>query len=404
MIRSVSTIVCALVLASAVPASAGIAVGKPTFDPAPNQIVTAGAPVNFSVSGSFKPPDPSGSPWITFVWNFGDGSPTRTRRYDGAGVQTDAFQHTFAQGGIYTVTVTGGHGFDFFGFKFSKTKKFQVAVGCPGADAGPKKCAKGTFAPFAGTWRSPTGGAFESTDLLLEQVGTKVIGVATLNLPNREVPVTINGKVSSTVDSGGQDALQVKFKDTIALGAVPLAVKGRLVMSAAASSERAYRTITLTLTQKDGQEIKGSFLLVESGDKTAKLCTTVGAGKRKAKPDDLITFAVAVQNEGIASVPAYFSGWDISVSGGTIEDFAAVERGGIRDGNTPSQVTIDFASLGAGKGQNNARAFAFLFVRPNPGSGLVTLDATTFVRETPPDTLTVVQPPPLRRVCVPIVE
>jgi hypothetical protein len=403
VIRSSCILVCTLVLASAVSASAGIAVGKPTFDPAPNQVVTAGAPVNFSVSGSFKPPDPSGSPWITFVWNFGDGSPTRSRRYDGAGLHTDAFQHTFAQGGIYTVTVTGGHGFDFFGFKFSKTKKFQVAVGCPGADAGPKKCAKGTFAPFAGTWRSPAGGAFDGTDLLLEQVGTKVIGVATIKLPNRDVPVTINGKMSFTVDSGGQDALQVKFKDEIALGIEPLAVKGRLVMSAAESSDRAYRTILLTLTQKDGQEIKGSFFLVESGETTAKLCTALGAGKRKAKPDDLIAFVVAAQNEGVASVPAYFSGWDISVSGGTIEDFA-VERGGIRAGNTPSQMTIDFASLGAGKGQNNARAFAFLLVRPNPGSTLVTLDTTTFVREETPDTLTIVQPPPLRRVCVPIVK
>ena len=120
-------------------------------------------------------------------------------------------------------------------------------------------------------------------------------------------------------------------------------------------------------------------------------------------PDDLIAFVVAAQNEGQASAPAYFAGWQVSVSGGTIEDFA-VERGGVRSGNTPSSMTIDFAALGAGKGQTNARAFAFLFVRPNPGSALVTLDTTTFVDETPTDTLTVVQPPPLRRVCVPIVE
>ncbi len=404
MIRSFSSLVCTMVLASAVPAFAGINVGKPTFDPAPNSIVSAGAPVTFSVTGSFKPPDPSGSPWITFVWNFGDGSPTRTQRYNGAGPQTDAFQHTFAQGGIYTVTVTGGHGFDLFGFKFSKTKTIQVAVGCPGADAGPKKCGKGTFSPFAGAWAARTGSGFESTNMVLVQVGSKVTGAAVLRAGGRDIPVTIDGKVSSTVLPGGDEALQVKFKDSLALGTTPTAVKGRLTMPIPLTSTQAYRTLELKLTSKDGQEIKANFLLIErNGDKTAQLCTAVAGGKRKAKPDDLIAFVVATQNEGVASAPAYFAGLEVSVSGGTIQDFA-VERGGVRSDNTPSRMTIDFGSLGAGKGQNNARAFAFLFVRPNPGSDLVTLDTTTFASDAPGDTLTVIQPPPLRRVCVPIVE
>ena len=57
-----------------------------------------------------------------------------------------------------------------------------------------------------------------------------------------------------------------------------------------------------------------------------------------------------------------------------------------------------------GPNERLARAFAFLFVRPNPNSSLVTLDTTTFADDTPSDNLTVVQPPPLRRVCVPIVQ
>lgn len=401
MIRSSATLVCVLVLACAVPAFAGVSLGKPTFDPAPNPAVNAGAPVQFSVTGSHKSTESGETPWITFVWSFGDGTPIHTQRYDGAGNHTDSVSHTFAQAGIYTVTVTGGHGFDFFGFKFFKTKTIEVAVGCPGADPGPKKCAKGEFTPFEGTWQAPGGTGF--TDLVLSQIGNKVLGTATLQLNGQDYPIVINGKVSSTVLPGDEEALQVKFKDSIAFGAAPTKVKGRLTMSIAPASSQSYRFLALTLTPKEGGDIKATFVLVDHPDKTATLCTSVGGGKRTAHPDDLIAFVVATQNEGKASAPAYFAGWEISVSGGTIEDFA-VERGGVRSGNTPSSMTIDFAALGAGKGQANARAFAFLFVRPNPGSAVVTLDTTTFADPTPSDALTVVQPPPLRRVCVPIVE
>ena len=115
MIRSLATLACILALASAVPAFAGVSIGKPTFDPAPNEIVNAGAPVQFSVTGSHKSTESGETPWITFVWNFGDGTPIRSQRYDGAGNHTDTVSHTFAQAGIYKVTVTGGHGFDLFG-------------------------------------------------------------------------------------------------------------------------------------------------------------------------------------------------------------------------------------------------------------------------------------------------
>lgn len=403
MIRSLSILVCTLVLASAVPAIAGVSVGKPTFDPAPNPNVNAGAPVQFSVSGSQTSAEAGETPWITFVWNFGDGTPTHSQRYDGAGTHTDTVSHTFAQAGIYTVMVTGGHGFDFFGFKFFKTKTIQVAVGCPGADAGPKKCAKGEFTPFEGTWQASNGSGFDGTDMVLTQIGNKVFGTATLRLNEQDYPIAINGKVSSLALDGGGEALQVKFKDSVAFGPTPTKVKGQLVMSVASDSTLSYRIVGLSLTPKGGTKITATFTLVDRADKTATLCTSVGGGKRAASPDDLIAFVIAAQNEGKASAPAYFAGWQVSVSGGTIEDFA-VERGGVRSGNTPSSMTIDFAALGAGKGQTNARAFAFLFVRPNPGSSLVTLDTTTFADATPTDTLTVVQPAPLRRVCVPIVE
>lgn len=403
MIRLLSALVGTLVLASAVPAFAGVSVGKPTFDPAPNQAANAGAPITFSVTGSQKSTEAGETPWITFVWNFGDGTPTRSQRYDGAGNHTDTVSHTFAQAGLYTVTVTGGHGFDFFGFKFFKTKTIQVAVGCPGADPGPKKCAKGEFTPFEGTWHAPNGIGFDGSDMVLSQIDNKVLGTVTLQLNGEDYPIAINGKVSSTVLPGGEEALQVKFKDSIAFGPTPTKLKGRLIMSIASGSEQAYRYLALSLTPKDGGDIKATFTLIDRADKTAPLCTTVGGGKRAASPNDLIAFVIGVQNEGKASAPAYFAGWQVSVSGGTIEDFA-VERGGVRSGNTPSSMTIDFAALGAGKGQTNARAFAFLFVRPNPGSPLVTLDTTTFADATPADALTVVQPAPLRRVCVPIVE
>ena len=403
MIRSLATLACILALASAVPAFAGVSIGKPTFDPAPNEIVNAGAPVQFSVTGSHKSTESGETPWITFVWNFGDGTPIRSQRYDGAGNHTDTVSHTFAQAGIYKVTVTGGHGFDLFGFKFFKTKTIEVAVGCPGADAGPKKCAKGEFTPFEGTWHPPGGSPFEGTDLVLSQIGNKVLGTVALQLSGQDYPIAINGKVSSTVLPGDEEALQVKFKDSIAFGPTPTKVKGRLTMSIASGSEQSYRFLTLTLSFAEQGEIKGTFAMVDRADKTATLCTAVGGGKRKAGPDDLIAFVIGAQNEGKASAPAYFAGWQVSVSGGTIEDFA-VERGGVRSGNTPSSMTIDFATLGAGKGQNNARAFAFLFVRPNPNSSLVTLDTTTFADDTPSDNLTVVEPPPLRRVCVPIVQ
>ena len=301
------------------------------------------------------------------------------------------------------VTVTGGHGFDFFGFRFFKTKTMQVAVGCPGADAGPKKCAKGEFTPFEGTWQATTGSGFDGTDMVLSQIGKKVLGSVTLRLNGEDYPITINGKVSSTVLAGGEQALQVKFKESLAFGPIPTKVKGRLTMAIVPDSTQAYRYVLLTLTPKDGGEIKAPFVLIDRADKTASLCTSVGGGKRAASPDDVIAFVIAAQNEGAASAPAYFAGWEVSVSGGTIEDFA-VERAGVRSGNTPSSMTIDFATLGAGKGQSDARAFAFLFVRPNPGSTIVTVDTTTFAADPPSDTLTVVQPPPLRRVCVPIVK
>src|SRR5690606_11215224 len=70
--------VVALVVA-ATPAAAGISLGSPSVDPEPNVTVVAGLPVKFLATGSFKPPDPSGSPWITFVWNFGDGTTQSTR-------------------------------------------------------------------------------------------------------------------------------------------------------------------------------------------------------------------------------------------------------------------------------------------------------------------------------------
>jgi len=46
----------------------------------------------------------------------------------GNGPQKNEVEHTFQQGGTYTVRCTAYHGFTFFGYKFQSTRQFEIDV------------------------------------------------------------------------------------------------------------------------------------------------------------------------------------------------------------------------------------------------------------------------------------
>lgn len=406
MIRRLALLISFLaVLGPASTVVAGISVGSPSVDPEPNVNVVAGVPVKFLVTGSFEPPDESGSPWITFVWNFGDGTAPVSQRFDGAGAHTHELTHTFAQGGIYDVTVTGGHGFDFFGFRFSKTKKMKVKVECAGSAPSPKKCAKGTFSPFKGAWVPVPNSALSNAILELEHLDNKVVGALSYQGQAGDVTIPIIGKMKHKVGDPlvGPDAevLTVKFKSEPTIGRLVMPI-GNLPI--------AYRDVFVELVnapatlQTGASNFAVEMLLAQRNSETdARLCTTVGAGKKKAKPGDLLFFGVGVQNEGVASLPSGRTLLSVQVTGGTIEQ-ALVDRAETDDGQGPSGRLISVGPLGAGKGQKNAQAEAFVGVRVAQGAKEVAIDVHATDNPTLPDEFGTVKPPPDRRICVPVVE
>lgn len=401
-------------LASADPAiAAGISLGKIVIDPSPSSVVAAGVPVQFTITGSFKPPEKDEEPWIRFVWNFGDGTPVeQSAMLFGAGPQTHTITHTFANGGAFDVTVTGGHGFDFFGFKFFRDKTETVQVACAGADPGPKKCAKGAFGPFAGVWNAEAGGALQGSALTLEQIGDKVLGFLEYDgLRGIKVTLPIEGKMKYAVEND-VESLIVKFKAKHTIETAKGKTKGRLVMRIPEDFVIAYRDVGLELTAAPalaatpGPSNVGSVgyrLKEPSDDTTATLCATIGAGKKIAKPGQLLVFAVDVQNEGAASLPAFRTAMDLLVAGGTLESSPLLDRAELRDTATATSLKLRLAPLGAGKGQKNARAQALFVVRPAPGATQVTVDASVFDADPASDVPFLVAPPPLRRLCVPVV-
>ncbi len=416
MIRTASALVLAAVLGTAASAAAGISIGTPSVDPEPAVKVVAGVPVKLLATGSFKPPDPDGSPWITFVWNFGDGTPTVSKRYDGAGAHTDVVTHTFPQGGLYKVTVTGGHGFDFFGFRFVKTKTIKVRVECAGSAPGPKKCAKGTFNPFVGVWAAELLSELSGAILQLDQLDDVVFGA--LEYQGRdgiEVLLPIKGKPkfkAVELPFGGKvDALVVKFKAAHSVETPNGETKGRLIMPLRGDEPATYRELIVelegapALAPTPGPSNAGGVmtLAVRGDDMQARLCSTVGAGKRKAKPGDLVVFAVDVQNEGVGSLGARQVALDVDVEGGTIEDFA-LERA-VVNASAPKALLTDLDALGAGKGQKHARAQALVAVRVAEGAREVVLDALPFHNlQVDDDPFTSIVDGERRRVCVPVVE
>lgn len=409
MIRRLSPLVVLLalvaVLDSAAPAAAGISLGTPSVDTEPNLKAVAGVPVKFLVTGSFKPPDEDGSPWITFVWNFGDGTPTVSKRFDGEGAHTHELTHTFPQGGLYTVTVTGGHGFAFLGFRFEKKKKIKVQVECAGSAPSPKKCAKGTFSPFKGAWIPIPNSSVTNAVLELEHLDNKVIGAFTYQGQAGNVTIPIVGKMKHKVGDPllgpDKEVLTVKFKSE--------PTTGRLVMPIG-NLDVAYRDVVIELfnappaLQTGSSSIGIEMVLVQRTSETdAKLCTTVGAGKKKAKPGDLLFFGVGVQNEGVASLPSERVILSVQVTGGTIED-TVVDRAEVDADQGPSGRSMFLHSLGAGKGQKNAQAEAFIGVRVAPGAREVAIDVQATDNPTQPDEFGTVMRPPDRRICVPVVE
>lgn len=416
MIRRLSPLFSVLalvaVLGSATSTLAGISVGTPSVDPDPNVNAVAGVPVKFLVTGSFKPPDEDGSPWITFVWNFGDGTAPVSQRFDGEGAHTHELNHTFAQGGLYTVTVTGGHGFDFFGFRFQKTKKIKVQVECAGSAPSPKKCAKGTFSPFKGAWIAIPGGQLTNVILQLEHLDNKVLGALSYQGQEGTVTIPISGKMKHKVGDpllgASTELLIVKFKSEQTVGAETRTTKGRLLMPI--SNAVAYRDLVLELVdapptaESGASNVAVEMVLAQRGSETeAKLCTTVAAGKKKAKPGDLLFFGVGVQNEGVASLPPDRALLSVQVTGGTIEQ-TLVDRAETDDNQGPFGRFVFLGPLGAGKGQKNAQAEAFIGVRVAPGAREVAIDVQANDNPSRPDEFGTVVRPPDRRICVPVVE
>lgn len=286
-----------------------------------------------------------------------------------------------------------------------------MQVGCAGADPGPKKCAKGSFGPFSGLWRAELGGALQGAELTLEQVGNDVLGLLAYDgLRGNKVELPIVGKAKYKVVND-VESLVVSFKAKHVIETAGK-MKGRLVMPIPEDFVIAYRDLGLALTDAPALAATPGpsnvapvgFRLKEPGSETtAKLCATIGAGKKVVKPGQLLTFAIDVQNEGIASLPAFRTSMDILVDGGTIESSALLERAELRETATTKSLPLRLGALGAGKGQKNARAQALFVVRPAPGAKQVTVDASVFDADAGSDVPFLVAPPPLRRLCVPVV-
>src|SRR5205085_5526446 len=91
------------------------------------------------------------------------------------------------------------------------------------------------------------------------------------------------------------------------------------------------------------------YRLKETGSETtAELCATIGAGKKIVKPGQLLSFAIDVQNEGIASLPAFRTAMDVLVDAGTIESSALLERAQLRGAATTTALPLSLGALGAG--------------------------------------------------------
>ena len=117
----------------------------PTVEAGPNQSVNEGVSVSFT--GSFS--DPAGTAdTYTVKWNFGDGSP------EVIGTLTPS--HTYADNGIYTVTLTvtdddGGVGSD--------TLTVTVSNVVPTVEAGPNQSVnEGVSVSFTGSFSDPRYG------------------------------------------------------------------------------------------------------------------------------------------------------------------------------------------------------------------------------------------------------
>jgi hypothetical protein len=394
--------------AAAAHAAGSVGLGKPSVAPVSGTFIEAQSLVQFTIAGRFKPSDPDEEGWIRFVWDFGDGTPpVQSGLLFGSAVQTHVANHSYDQGGIYTVTVTGGHGFGPSGFRYFKSKTFKINVACPGMDPGPKKCAKGTFSPFEGVWSSIPGEGLKDATLTLEQAGKEVLGSLTYRsrLSDALITMPVKGKMKYKILNGIQ-TLRVSFDDSYSVEGTKVKAEGQLFMDISDEEVSAYRSIVLKL--EEGREAPGSvvntFLLQHRDDEnTAALCTAIGAGKRTVKRGGEVAFVVIVANEGLASLPADRARLDIAVEGGTIvQDLSILERSRPREADA-NNLKLNLAALGAGKGQANALSETFFVVRADPDARQISVTTSVFDDPTAHDLPFLLVPPPVRRICVPVI-
>jgi hypothetical protein len=380
-----SALLSGLVFAGAAPpaAHAGVALGKPQAY-AEEGVISAGSPATFKASVKFSPPakghGENEDPWVSFKWNFGDGTPVQGGGYFSSGKGTDSVQHTFANPGTYTVICVAGHGATFFGYKYSATKSIKVTVACAGTDPG-TVCRTGTWDAFTGTWTIENPGQMPAdTVVTLTEAGKKVTGTISFTSAPRgkliQLPVKGTPKFKATVSDGGQRletlVLNGKAKADGVMWdyGIALDVSPFHGLSNTGTGLVAYRHIVVGVADLSEVDENGKPLPVlhsvgrcglaaRSTGVEATVCCGISSSVRfpnKAKPLQTVTFIVDITNTGLACLPAERIGVDVQLQGATMsEDAIQLERF-FAHATTATNFVGVLGPLGDGQGQRNGHA------------------------------------------------
>lgn len=371
---------CALVLASAV-----VPFGARPGDAAdPNPIraldVAFAQPVRESVATTFTAsaavvPNSGGSPWVVFVWDFGDGTVVDTGRVDGTAGEpvTDVRPHTYAVGGTYTVRCSAYHGYTDLGYRFSKTTLRQVDVVCADAAPSPKRCGAVAFSTFTGRWdvrdgfteNAPTYATLDLVEAVGRVRGTFDDGTTVWDAKGK---VTVGTHVAA---DARLPVVRVKLKMKARPGpaAKDDATHATLELTAGygTNGRHAYRSGPYKLTGGPRGILHGIALLSPTTPvPAATLCTQLKAGRARTEPGDFLAFVAAVQNEGEANLAGDRVVMTVEVEGATIVSETVKPTRMTQVGATSRTVTFGLSSLGEGKkGDGRAAAAFVVLVDPN---------------------------------------